>query len=81
MSGTDRTQQPMIGGPRVILIEPQLGENIGAAARAMLNCGAAAVGVSPSPPQAERMTTNAKAASAIIEDCLSIASASIPVSA
>ena len=25
--------------PRIILIEPQLGENIGAAARAMLNCG------------------------------------------
>lgn len=39
MSGTDRTQPPIIGGPRVILIEPQLGENIGAAARAMLNCG------------------------------------------
>lgn len=26
-------------GPRVILVKPQLGENIGAAARAMLNCG------------------------------------------
>ncbi|MSO71468.1 MAG: RNA methyltransferase [Alphaproteobacteria bacterium] len=26
-------------GPRVILIKPQLGENIGASARAMLNCG------------------------------------------
>jgi tRNA/rRNA methyltransferase len=26
-------------GPVVILVEPQLGENIGAAARAMLNCG------------------------------------------
>jgi tRNA/rRNA methyltransferase len=26
-------------GPTVILVEPQLGENIGAAARAMLNCG------------------------------------------
>ena len=39
MSGTDRTQPPVTGGPRVILIEPQLGENIGAAARAMLNCG------------------------------------------
>lgn len=35
MSGTDSTQQPIIGGPRVILIEPQLGENIGAAARAI----------------------------------------------
>jgi tRNA/rRNA methyltransferase len=27
------------GGPAVILVEPQLGENIGTAARAMLNCG------------------------------------------
>src|SRR5262245_19551480 len=26
-------------GPAVILVEPQLGENIGTAARAMLNCG------------------------------------------
>ena len=25
--------------PVIILVEPQLGENIGAAARAMLNCG------------------------------------------
>jgi len=27
------------GGPAIILVEPQLGENIGTAARAMLNCG------------------------------------------
>lgn len=39
MAGTDSTQAPKLGGPSVILIEPQLGENIGAAARAMLNCG------------------------------------------
>lgn len=26
-------------GPAIVLVEPQLGENIGAAARAMLNCG------------------------------------------
>ena len=39
MAGTDSTQDPKLGGPSVILIEPQLGENIGAAARAMLNCG------------------------------------------
>jgi tRNA/rRNA methyltransferase len=41
MAGTDRTK---IGvdttvGPAIVLVEPQLGENIGAAARAMLNCG------------------------------------------
>ena len=46
-AGTDKTknwvQQP---GPVVILVEPQLGENIGSAARAMANfgLGAAAAG-------------------------------------
>ncbi len=39
MAGTDRSRAHVVGGPRVILVEPQLGENIGAAARAMLNCG------------------------------------------
>ncbi len=29
----------MKAGPAIILVEPQLGENIGAVARAMLNCG------------------------------------------
>ena len=42
MAGTNRTRG-LEGaervGPAVILIEPQLGDNIGAAARAMLNCG------------------------------------------
>ena len=26
-------------GPEIILVQPQIGENIGTAARAMLNCG------------------------------------------
>lgn len=39
MSGTDRTETPILGGPAVVLVAPQLGENIGFAARAMLNCG------------------------------------------
>lgn len=40
MAGTDKTQTPVPPkGPAVILVEPQLGENIGMAARAMLNCG------------------------------------------
>ncbi|MDY7094424.1 MAG: RNA methyltransferase [Acidobacteriota bacterium] len=42
MAGTDSTRglpEEDRGGPAVILVEPQLGENIGAAARAMLNCG------------------------------------------
>ncbi len=39
MAGTDRTQTPVLEGPTVILVDPQLGENIGTAARAMLNFG------------------------------------------
>ena len=46
MAGTDRRQAKTqaveyasAGGPAIILVRPQLGENIGTAARAMLNCG------------------------------------------
>ncbi len=40
MTGTDRSQDPVLPpGPAVILVQPQLGENIGTAARAMYNCG------------------------------------------
>ncbi|WP_119459954.1 RNA methyltransferase [Rhodospirillaceae bacterium SYSU D60014] len=43
MAGTDRTKTGSEAAPRtgpaIVLVEPQLGENIGAAARAMLNCG------------------------------------------
>ena len=39
MAGTDRTKEAAEGGPAVILVDPQLGENIGMCARAMLNCG------------------------------------------
>ncbi|MFO1152067.1 MAG: RNA methyltransferase [Rhodospirillales bacterium] len=40
MAGTDRSRSATLApGPAVILVEPQLGENIGMAARAMLNCG------------------------------------------
>ena len=38
-AGTDRTRNWIDGGPVVILVEPQMGENIGAAARAMANFG------------------------------------------
>ena len=43
MAGTDRTRTPLLGGPAIILVEPQLGENIGTAARAMLNFGLTAL--------------------------------------
>jgi tRNA/rRNA methyltransferase len=39
MAGTDRKRSRAAEGPVVVLVEPQLGENIGTAARAMLNCG------------------------------------------
>ena len=42
MAGTDRTKNEIAApspGPAVILVAPQLGENIGTAARAMLNFG------------------------------------------
>ncbi|HYM31405.1 MAG TPA: RNA methyltransferase [Candidatus Cybelea sp.] len=39
MAGTDRRREPILGGPTIVLVEPQLGENIGAVARAMLNFG------------------------------------------
>ena len=39
MAGTDKTRKAVQGGPVVVLVDPQLGENIGMAARAMLNCG------------------------------------------
>src|SRR5215469_3571178 len=39
MAGTDYRRPSIAGGPAIILVEPQLGENIGTAARAMYNCG------------------------------------------
>ncbi len=42
MAGTDstakKTEAPALGAPAIILVKPQLGENIGMCARAMLNC-------------------------------------------
>src|SRR3954453_8732952 len=39
MAGTNHRNETVTGGPAIILVEPQLGENIGTAARAMMNCG------------------------------------------
>ena len=35
MAGTNRNREIITGGPAIILVEPQLGENIGMVARAM----------------------------------------------
>ncbi|MEZ5872189.1 MAG: RNA methyltransferase [Nitratireductor sp.] len=39
MAGTDRVKPMLAEGPAIILVEPQLGENIGMVARAMANFG------------------------------------------
>ena len=39
MAGTDHTKAATLGGPAIILVVPQMGENIGKAARAMYNFG------------------------------------------
>jgi tRNA/rRNA methyltransferase len=39
MAGTDHKKPTLFGGPAIVLVAPQLGENIGTAARAMANCG------------------------------------------
>ena len=41
VAGTNHRRLAVTGGPAIILVEPQLGENIGTAARAMMNCGLA----------------------------------------
>jgi tRNA/rRNA methyltransferase len=41
MAGTDRDKRMIQEGPAIILVEPQLGENIGMVARAMANFGLA----------------------------------------
>ncbi len=39
MAGTDKSRAAPSDGPAVVLVRPQMGENIGAAARAMFNFG------------------------------------------
>ncbi len=39
MAGTNKQRVEVVGGPAVVLVDPQLGQNVGMAARAMLNCG------------------------------------------
>ena len=51
MAGSDSTREARLGGPAIVLVAPQLGENVGAAARAMLNGGLTDLRlVAPRPP-------------------------------
>ena len=43
MAGTDKHQNLIADGPVIVLVEPQLGENIGAAARAIQRPAGAAM--------------------------------------
>jgi len=60
------------GGPVIILVEPQLAENIGATARAMLNCGLTELRlVQPRPDwPSERARANSSGAEAVLEAAL-----------
>src|SRR5262245_2362534 len=64
-AGTDKTKRWIVQpGPVVVLVEPQLGENIGAAARAMANFGLSKLRlVKPRPawpnPEARKMASGA----------------------
>ena len=62
----------MTGGPVIILVEPQLAENIGATARAMLNCGLTELRlVQPRPDwPSERARANSSGAEAVLEAAL-----------
>ena len=69
MAGSDSTREATIGGPAVVLIAPQLGENVGAAARAMLNAGLTDLRlVAPRPPWPNpRALAAASGADAVVE--------------
>ncbi len=69
MAGSDSTQQARLGGPAVVLMAPQLGENVGAAARAMLNAGLTDLRlVAPRPPWPNpRALAAASGADAVVE--------------
>jgi tRNA/rRNA methyltransferase len=69
MAGSDATREPRLGGPAIVLVAPQLGENIGAAARAMLNAGLTDLRlVAPRPPWPNaRALAAASGADAVVE--------------
>lgn len=77
MAGSDSTREARLGGPAIVLVAPQLGENVGAAARAMLNGGLTDLRlVAPRPPWPNpRALAAASGADRIVEgarvfDCL-----------
>src|SRR6185503_10242542 len=69
MAGSDSTREARLGGPAIVLMAPQLGENVGAAARAMLNAGLTDLRlVAPRPPWPNpRALAAASGADAVVE--------------
>ncbi|HET9766085.1 MAG TPA: RNA methyltransferase [Thermoanaerobaculia bacterium] len=69
MAGSDSTREARLGGPVIVLVNPQLGENVGAAARAMLNGGLTDLRlVAPRPPWPNpRALATASGADSIVE--------------
>ncbi|MCP5433486.1 MAG: RNA methyltransferase [Alphaproteobacteria bacterium] len=69
MAGTDHRRESLAGGPVIVLVRPQLGENIGAAARAMMNFGLGELRlVAPRDPFPNRQATAmASGATAILD--------------
>jgi tRNA/rRNA methyltransferase len=75
-AGTDKTKPPVLGGPAVILVRPQLAVNIGMCARAMANFGLADLRlVSPRDgwPRSDEYRTVAYSAAAGATDVLDAA--------
>lgn len=71
MAGTDaRYLAPVSSAPVIVLVEPQLGENIGMVARAMLNCGLQQLRlVRPREPWPnDKATAAASGADAVLRD-------------
>lgn len=74
MSGSDRKREPVWSpdGPVMVLVEPQMGENIGAAARAMWNFGLRAMRV-VAPRDGwpnERAVAMASGAGGVLDDAM-----------
>ena len=74
MAGTDKTRRgirsDVTGAPAIILVEPQLGENIGACARAMMNFGLGEMRlVAPRGPWPNQKAINTSSGAAkVLED-------------
>jgi tRNA/rRNA methyltransferase len=68
LAGSDSSREAQLGGPAIVLVGSQLGENVGAAARAMLNAGLTDLRLVS--PRAEWPNERAKAAASGADEVL-----------